>query len=248
MLKLKPQYFSHLMWRTDSLEKILMLRKIEGGRRRARQRVRLLDDISDLIDMSLSRLRELVMDREPWNAAVYGVAKSRTRLSHWTELTTRGQPPASLRWAGSCADWLSWEAEALALSPGSSGSISLTLRVLSRDWAELDLPGLQLPGLHSEEIQVQHPHSSPSQALTVNHELSDVQAGLRKGRGTRDQIANIRWIIEKAREFQKNIDLCFMPKPLCGSQQTVENSSRDGNTKPPDLSPEKSECRSRNNS
>ena len=83
----------------------------------------------------------------------------------------------------------------------------------------------------------------------VNHELPDVQAGFRKGRGTRDQIANIRWIIKKAREFQKNIYFCFIDyAKVCGSQQTVENSSRDGNTRPPDLLPEKSVCRSRGNS
>ena len=72
----------------------------------------------------------------------------------------------------------------------------------------------------------------------VNHELPDVQAEFRKGRGTRDQIVNIRWVIEKAREFQKNICLCFIDYAKafdCGSQQTVENSSRDGNTRPPDL-------------
>ena len=84
----------------------------------------------------------------------------------------------------------------------------------------------------------------------VNCELPDVQAEFRKGRGTRDQIANIRWIIEKAKEFQKNIYFCFMDyaKALCGSPQTVENSERDGNTSPPDLPPEKSVCRSRSNS
>ena len=93
MLKLKLQHFGHLIWRVDLLEKTLMLGKIEGRRRRGWQRMRWLDGITNSVDMNLSKVQELVMDREAWCAAVHGIAKSQTWLSDWTELIPRAFLP-----------------------------------------------------------------------------------------------------------------------------------------------------------
>ena len=178
------------------------------------------------------------MDRGAWCAAVHGVAKSWTRMNDFTYTFHFHALEKEMVTHSSVRTWRIPETR----EPG--GLPSMGSHRVGHNWSDLAAAA----AAHASKVMLKILQDRLQQY--TNSELADVQAGFRKGRGTRDQIANIHWIMEKAREFQRNIYFCFIDyaKALCGSQQTIENSSRDGNTRPPDLPPEKSICRPGSNS